>query len=205
MKVLGYLRISTDQQDLEAQRHALLHFAQRQQWLIGEFVEATASSSRSLKQRKINVLLERLGAGDKLLVTELSRLGRNMLETLQLIEQLKGQGVDTVFVRQPELSTDAPHAQLLLAVYGHFAEAERAYVSMRTKQGLAAARARGQQLGRPKGSRNRKGRVLDPHREEIAHYRGLGLSISAIAKLINAKLERPASYQTFQHYIQQMG
>lgn len=205
MKVLGYLRISTDQQDLETQRHQLLAYAQQRQWLIAEFVEARVSSTRSLKQRKIDLLLERLEAGDKLLVAELSRLGRNMLETLQLIETLKGRGVDTVFVRQPELSTDAPHAQLLLAVYSHFAEAERAYISMRTKQGLAAARARGQQLGRPKGSRNRKGRILDPHREEIAHYKGLGLSISAIAKLINTKLAQPASYQTFQHYIQQMG
>ena len=78
-----------------------------------------------------------------LLVAELSRLGRNMLETLNIINTLSEKGIKVVFVRQPELSTTANHAKLLLAIYSYFAESERDSISIRTKQGLAAAKLKG--------------------------------------------------------------
>ncbi|HMN28404.1 MAG TPA: recombinase family protein [Caldilineaceae bacterium] len=62
-----------------------------------------------------------------------------------------------------------PHTKLLLAIYSYFAESEREYISMRTKQGLAAAKASGKQLGRPKGVRNRH-HVLDPYKDQITQY-----------------------------------
>ena len=102
----------------------------------------------------------KLVEGDVLLVAELSRLGRNMLQTLNIINELSERGVQISFIRQPELSTTGPHTKLLLAIYSYFAETEREYISLRTKQGLVAARAKGKQLGRPKGSRDKE-RVLD--------------------------------------------
>ena len=129
-------------------------------------------------------MVSKLGAGDILLVAELSRLGRNMLQTLNIINELSEQSVKITFVRQPELSTTGAHAKLLLAIYSYFAEAERAYISLRTKQGLAAAKAMGKQLGRPVGSRN-KDRVLDPFREQILDYLKMGLNLVAIMKVVN--------------------
>lgn len=164
MKVIAHTRISTDQQDLEKQKHLLLDYAQKQGWLIDEFIEVAVSSKKSPRKRKIDELLEKLTQGDVLLVAELSRLGRNMLETLNIINTLSEKGIRLVFVRQPELSTTATHAKLLLAIYSYFAESEREYISIRTKQGLKAAKAKGVKLGRPKGSKNKKGRVLDSHK-----------------------------------------
>ena len=161
MKTIAYCRISTSQQDLEKQKHLLLEFAQKNQWLIHEFIEVEVSSQKSQQQRKIDILLEKLEKGDRLLVAELSRLGRNMLETLNIINTLTEKNIKIIFVRQPELSTNNHHSKLLLAIYSYFAESEREYISIRTKQGLAAAKAQGKQLGRPKGSRNKKGRALD--------------------------------------------
>jgi DNA invertase Pin-like site-specific DNA recombinase len=135
-----------------------------------------------------------------LLVAELSRLGRNMLETLNIIHHLTQQGVKIIFIRQPELSTTGPHTQLLLAIYSYFAETEREFISMRTKQGLAAAKAQGKQLGRPKGSRNQS-RPLDPYREQIQAYLQLGLSIAAIRKLINKQLDVPLTYNSYKYFI----
>jgi hypothetical protein len=86
-----------------------------------------------------------------------------------LINDLSVKGVKITFVRQPELSTTGSHGKLLLAIYSYFAEAEREFISVRVKQGLAAAKAKGVKLGRPKGSRNKK-RVLDPHRNKILKY-----------------------------------
>jgi len=113
MKVIAYTRISTDTQDLEKQKHLLLDYAQKHQLLIDAFIEVAVSSRQSQQERKIDVLLDTLGSGDLLLVAELSRLGRNMLETLNIIRALSDQEVKLVFVRQPELSTTAAHAKLL--------------------------------------------------------------------------------------------
>ena len=104
-KVIGYIRVSTDTQDLEKQRHLLLEDAQRHQLLIGEFINVEVSSRRDTKERRIDELLAKLDDGDTLIVAELSRLGRNMLETLNIINRLGEQGVRIIFVRQPELST----------------------------------------------------------------------------------------------------
>ena len=201
MKTIGYIRVSMDTQDLEKQRHLLLEYAQQNRLIIDAFIEVEVSSRKTPQERKIDELLSRLDEGDHLLVAELSRLGRNMLETLNIINALSEQGIKIIFVRQPELSTSGPHGKLLLAIYSYFAEAERDYISMRTKQGLAAARANGQQLGRPKGSRNKKGRALDPFREEIREYLAKGVPLTSIRKIINPQLEKPMAYNTYWLYV----
>ncbi len=201
MKIIAYTRISTDGQDLDKQKHLLLRYAQEQQWIINEFIEVTVSSRQSRQERKIDLLLDKLQTGDILLVAELSRLGRNMLETLNIINTVSEQGIKLVFVRQPELSTTASRAKLLLAIYSYFAEAERDYISIRTKQGLAAARAKGVKLGRPKGSKNKRGRLLDRYRDQMGELLKLGVPVGSIIKIINAQLEQPASYNTYRYYI----
>ncbi len=124
-----------------------------------------------------------------------------MLQTLNIINELSERGVKITFVRQPELSTTGPHGKLLLAIYSYFAETERAYISLRTKQGLAAAKAKGKQLGRPKGSRNQE-RVLDPYRFEISGYLEMGLNLAAVMKLINPQLEKPLTYNSYRYFVQ---
>ena len=161
-KIIGYARISTDKQDLDKQRHLLLEYARKQRLVIDEFIEVEVSSRQNVSERRIDELQSKLQEGDILLVAELSRLGREMLQVLNIINDLSVKGVKITFVRQPELSTTGSYGKLLLAIYSYFAEAEREFISMRVKQGLAAARAKGVKLGRPKGSRNKK-RVLDPH------------------------------------------
>ncbi len=201
MKVIGYIRVSTDKQDLEKQRHLLLDHAQRNQLVVNEFIHAEASSRKDTKDRRIDELLTKLTKGDTLLVAELSRLGRNMLETLNIINELSQNGVSIVFIRQPELSTIGTHTKLLLAIYSYFAEVEREYISMRTKQGLAAARAKGKLLGRPKGSRS-KNRILDPYREQIKEYLQMDLNLASIMKIVNNQLEKPISYNTLKYFVQ---
>lgn len=203
MLTLAYIRVSTDEQDLSKQKHLLLEYAQQQRLIIDRFIEAEVSSRKTPYERRIVELLDLLHTGDHLLVAELSRLGRNMLETLNIINVLSERGIKLTFVRQPELSTSGGHGKLLLAIYSYFAEAERDYISLRTKQGLAAARANGKLLGRPKGSRNKSGLILTPFADQICTYRQLGLSIHTIQKLINPLLPKPATYNTFKYYMQQ--
>ena len=146
--------------------------------------------------------MSRLNKGDILLVAELSRLGRNMFEVINIINELSENGVEIVFVRQPELSTMSTHRKLLLAIYSYFAEAERDFISMRTKQGLAAAKASGKKLGRPKGSQN-KDKPLDAFREQIREYLDLGLSLNRVRVIINPQLQKPLTYPSYRYYVQQ--
>lgn len=202
MQVIAYIRVSSDKQDLHQQEHLLLKYAQQHHLPISDFIQVEVSALRNPKARRIEELLSRLHQGDILLVAELSRLGRNMFEVINLINQLSANGVQLVFVRQPELSTAGPQGKLLLAIYSYFAEAEREFISVRTQQGLAAARARGKQLGRPKGSRN-KLRVLDPHRQQIKAYLQLKIPLRRIRSLINPHLVEPISYPSYRYFVRQ--
>jgi DNA invertase Pin-like site-specific DNA recombinase len=199
-KTIGYIRVSTDKQDADKQRHLLLEYAQAKHMLIDEFIAVEISSRKNQKERRIEELKAKLQRGDTLMVAELSRLGRNMLETLNIINELSENGISIVFVRQPELSTLGPHTKLLLAIYSYFAESEREYISMRTKQGLAAAKASGKQLGRPKGVRN-KHHVLDPFKAQITQYLTMGLNLAAILKIVNHQLTKPVTYQTLKYHV----
>jgi len=203
MKTIGYIRVSTDKQDLNNQEHAILTFANTQKLHIDEIVQIEISATKSKRKRRVEELLDKLSHGDKLITTELSRLGRNMIETLNIIEQLTVEGVELVFVNQPELSLHSsnPYGKLMIAIYSYFAEAEREFISIRTKQGLAAAKAKGIELGRPKGAKNKKGLKLNQFQDQIEKFLQLGLSVTAIQKLINDQLEDPISYNTFRNYI----
>jgi DNA invertase Pin-like site-specific DNA recombinase len=200
-KIIGYIRISTDKQDLDKQRHLLLEYARKHHLFIDEFIEVEVSSRQDAGERRIDKLQSKLQAGDILLVAELSRLGREMLQVLNIINDLSENGVKIIFVRQPELSTTGSYGKLLLAIYSYFAEAEREFISMRVKQGLAAAKAKGVKLGRPKGSRNKK-RVLDPYRDEILEYLGKGIDLASVRKLVNPELEKPISYNSYKYFVE---
>jgi DNA invertase Pin-like site-specific DNA recombinase len=183
------------------QKHLLLEYAQEHKLLIHELMTVEMSSRTDTKQRRIDELQAKLADGDTLLVAELSRLGRNMLETLVIINTLSEKGVKSSFVRQPELSTTGQHGKLLLAIYSYIAETEREFISMRTKDGLKTARAEGKLLGRRKGSKNRT-RRLDPFKEQIRGYLAIPLPCASILKIVNHQLERPVSYNKLRYYVE---
>lgn len=200
--VFGYIRVSTEQQSLQNQKHKILEYAQQHKMMIDEFIELEISSKKSQKERKIDILLEKMEEGDTLICTELSRLGRNMLEILNLVERFNQHKIKLIFTNQPELSTNQNEAlsALLLAIYGYFAQTEREIISERTKQGLSAAREMGKVLGRPKGAKN-KTRILDPYKDEISRLLSIGVSQSSILKIINAKLDKPISMTALRYFL----
>jgi DNA invertase Pin-like site-specific DNA recombinase len=180
----------------------LFKYAQLHKLQIDEFIQLEISSRKNRQARRIDDLMQRLSDGDTLIVAELSRLGRNMFEVISIINDLSEKGVKVVFVRQPELSTAGPHRKLLLAIYSYFAEAERDFISVRTKQGLAAAKASGKKLGRPKGSRNKQ-RALDPFHKQIREYLQLNIPLRRISRIINPQLENGLAYSSYQYFVQQ--
>src|SRR5947207_9396630 len=98
--IYAYLRISTDKQSLENQRYELLRFAAEKRLLIDQWEEETVSSTKKLEKRKLNTLLASLQAGDILLVSELSRLGRSLLEIMSILHTLMEKGVQVFTAKE---------------------------------------------------------------------------------------------------------
>jgi DNA invertase Pin-like site-specific DNA recombinase len=180
-RIYAYIRVSTEKQSLQNQKGVILEYAQQNKMIVDDFIEVEISSMKSQRERKIEELLSRLDSGDILIVTELSRLGRKMIEVLSLIERLNEKGVQLVFVTQPELSTNQNSAlsSLLLAIYGYFAQTEREILSERTRNGM---RASSNKAGRPKGTTGKS--KLDDRLDEVKQCLELGLNMTSIAKLL---------------------
>ena len=88
LKTVAYLRVSTGSQDLANQKLAILEFSQKRRFPIDQFIESRISSRKSPLERRIDEMLGTLQPGDRLLVSELSRLGRSLSQVIQIVETL---------------------------------------------------------------------------------------------------------------------
>ena len=98
--VIGYVRVSKEAQDVKNQRHELLEYANRRGVHIDEFVELEMPSRRDTKARRIDELLDRLHTGDMLIVSELSRAGRSVIEIISLVNSLIKKRVRFVAIKE---------------------------------------------------------------------------------------------------------
>jgi DNA invertase Pin-like site-specific DNA recombinase len=165
--IVGYVRVSKEEQDVRNQRHELLEYANRQGLHVDEFIELEMSSRRDTKARRIDELLDRLRAGDMLIVSELSRAGRSVVEIISIVNRLIKDRVRFVAIKEGlDVRGDQDiQTKVMVTVFSLLAELERDLISERTKQALAAKKAQGVRLGRPKGSLG--GSKLDSRVPEI--------------------------------------
>ena len=145
MRTVAYLRVSTPQQDVSSQRLAILEYAQEHNLHIDDFIEATASGQASEKRRRLDELLNGLHRGDRLIVSELSRLGRSLGQIVAILDALAKAGVAFVALKENirvEGKRDV-QTKVMTTLFALFAEVERELISERTREGLAKARASG--------------------------------------------------------------
>lgn len=186
-KILGYIRVSTNKQDLNNQRLELLEYARKNGLHINDFIEAEVSSRKSTQARRIDELQEILNKDDLLLVPDLSRLGRSVGQVIQIIDNLIKKGIRFISVKERikiEGEQDI-QTKTMVTMFGLFAEIERDLISQRTKQGLSAAKERGKLLGRPKGKGKSK---LDEHKIEIEALLQNGTTKAFIARRYKTSL-----------------
>jgi DNA invertase Pin-like site-specific DNA recombinase len=193
MAVYGYIRVSTDKQDTENQRFEILKYANRKKLGNVEFIEETISGRKSWKERQLGKLVEKIQKGDILIVTELSRLGRSMLEIMELLSILLRKRVELHIVKNKKVLKDDLHLKIFAMAFSMAAEIERELVSQRTKEAIARARAQGKRIGRPRGPGRSS---LDAYYDQIKELLEKGVSITSIAKIIG----KP--YSTVYNFIQ---
>lgn len=150
MALVGYMRVSTAEQKTDGQRDALIAAGVTDD--ARHIFEDHGVSGAKAERPGLTKCLDSLRAGDTLIVAKLDRLGRSLGNLVQLFQELAERGVGVRVLDNPMLSTDgnSSQAKLMLGIYGAFAEYERDLVRERTNIGLAAARARGRNGGRPK-------------------------------------------------------
>ncbi|XPS87631.1 resolvase domain protein [Desulfosarcina variabilis str. Montpellier] len=177
---VAYLRVSTQDQDTEKNKDDILRFANDRKFGHVEFVEEKVSGRKSWKERKIAGIVDDLSVGHRIITPELSRLGRSTLEVLEILNAAKERGIAVFSVKEKiELNGDDIQSKVMATMLSLFAELERNFISMRTKEALAAKKKEGVKLGRPVGSFKSK---LDCHRDEIVALLKMGVTKVKIAE-----------------------
>lgn len=169
--LIGYARVSTDDQDLTNQR-AELHAA----GCVRIFAEKITGTQRD--RPELARLLDHLRAGDVVTVTRLDRLARNTRDLLEIAERIQTMGAGLRSLAEPWADTSSPAGKMILTIMAGIAEFERSLIIDRTRNGREAAKARGVKFGpRP---------TLTP--AQIEHGRSLidqnGLTVKAAAELL---------------------
>jgi DNA invertase Pin-like site-specific DNA recombinase len=159
--IYGYIRVSTDKQTTENQRFEIQGFAERNNIVIDEWIEETISSTKDLQKRKLGKLIRRVRKDDLIIASELSRLGRNLLQVMGILNNLLNTDARVWTIKDNyKLGDDIP-SKVLAFAFGLSAEIERKMISQRTKEALARVRAEGKTLGRPLGRRSAKLKLTD--------------------------------------------
>ncbi len=182
-QVFGYLRVSTTEQELEKNRADILKLANERDLGQVTFIEEKASGKINWRQRKIAEILEAANAGDTIIVSELSRLGRSMLEIMEILSVSLTKGVFIFAVKGNWTLDDSIQSKVVAMAFSMAAEIERDLISSRTKEALRHCKAMGIKLGRPRGAGKSK---LDKFRPEIEALLQNGTTQKFIAKRYNA-------------------
>ena len=139
--IIGYARVSTDDQSLDAQTDALAAAG-------AERIFADKISGTTRKRLELDRLFDQLRNGDVVVVTKYDRLARSLRDLLDIVEAIGARGAGFRSLAE-EIDTTTPAGRLIFHVFASIAEFERDRISERTREGLAAARRRGRVGGRP--------------------------------------------------------
>ena len=154
--IYGYIRVSTDKQTTENQRFEIEKFIGANNLIIDQWINETISATKALRKRQLGKLLNRLEKGDILIASELSRLGRNLLQVMSILHLCMDKEVQVWTIKDNyRLGADI-QSKVLAFAFGLSAEIERNLISQRTKEALLRIKAEGKILGRPVGRKSNR-------------------------------------------------
>lgn len=182
--IYAYCRCSTEKQTLAHQRFEIKQFAAREKIKIQNWVTETISSRQSLSKRQLGKLLNQLQKDDILIATELSRLGRSLLEIMNILQLCLDKSCQIWTLKENyRLGTDI-QSKVLAFAFSLSAEIERQLISERTRVSLAKLKNDGHKLGRPLGAKA-KSLKLNTHLKQIQDLCARGVPKTQIALMLN--------------------
>ena len=188
----AYIRVSTDHQHVENQKHEILTYTQKHDIQIDKWIDETISSRKPLQERKLGKLLKKLKKGDILIATELSRLGRNLLEVMGILQNCLEKDCQIWTLKENyRLGADI-QSKVLAFAFSLASEIERQLISERTKNSLQRLKDEGKHLGRPYGFSYKK---LQKRHDKIKELLDKNVTKAEIARLMDC------SWITLHRYI----
>ena len=181
--IYGYIRVSTDKQTVENQRFEINQFCHRQEMVVEKWIEETISGAKNIQDRKLGKLLKRMKKGDILICSELSRLGRNLLMIMGILNECMNRDIQVWTIKDNYRLGSDINSKVLAFAFGLSAEIERNLISQRTKEALARKKAEGVVLGRPKGRKSSKTK-LTGQEKQIKELLDKKVSYSAIGRIL---------------------
>lgn len=181
MSNYAYVRISTEMQNLENQRHEILNWSIQRSISVNNWVTEAVSGTVDWEKRRLGRLLKRMKKGDLLICTELSRLGRNLFMVMSILNYCSAKGISVHTIKDGFDLSNNLNSKIIAFAFALAAEIERSLISQRTKEALAAKRSSGVRLGRPKGPSQKTLRVC-ADAEQIERLLANGVSRSEVAR-----------------------
>ena len=190
--IYGYLRVSSDEQDVNSQRQGVEQFAIDKGWNIEQYItDEGVSGGKDPDKRNLGPLLKKLTKGDTVIASEISRLGRDLYMVMDILHFCMKQEVVIYTVKDRFVLGDDIQSKVLAFAFGLAAEIERQMIRQRTKEGLMLRVKMGILLGRPPGAKSSKGKVkskMEKNKQWILTSLENGLSRRLIAEKL--KLDR---------------
>lgn len=153
--IYGYLRVSSDDQTVLNQKEGVVAFASVRGWKIDAYIlDEGISGTKDPDKRNLGMLLKKVQTGDTIICSEISRLGRNLMMVMSILEMLMKRNCKLYTVKDNYELGNNIQSTVLAFAFGLSAQIERDMISMRTKEALARKKAQGIILGRPIGRRN---------------------------------------------------
>lgn len=181
--IYGYCRVSTTHQTEENQHFVIQNFAKCNNLTIDAWVEEKISSSKKLSERKLGTLLQQLKTGDILITTEISRLGRSLMEVMGILQYCLEQECQVWTLKENfRLGADI-QSKVLAFAFGLSAELSKQLLQERVRESLARLKANGKKLGRPKGAAS-KNLKLSRNQKRLQNLITRGVSKNEIARLM---------------------
>ena len=181
--IYGYIRVSTDKQTIRNQRYEIDQFCEKNFLTVDKWIEEVISGTKKAEERKLGKLIKRMKKGDVLICSELSRLGRNLLMIMSILNECMNRNIQVWTIKDNYRLGDDISSKVLAFAFGLSSEIERNLISQRTKEALARKRAEGVVLGRPKGRKSNI-KKLSGKESEIKAMLNKQTSKSAIARML---------------------
>lgn len=196
--IYGYIRVSTDKQNIENQRFEIENYCKERGMIVGSWIEETISGTKKIDQRKLGKLLNKLKTDDILICAELSRLGRNMFMIMSILNYCMEKEIKVWTIKDNYRLGDDLTSKVLAFAFGLSAEIERNLISQRTKEALVKKRAEGIILGRPKGKKSSYYK-LSGKDDLIEELLNKGISKTQIARILSVHRNTLSKYMKENH------
>lgn len=181
MTVYAYLRVSTQLQTIESQKYEIKKWCSRNGLLVNVWITESVSGTVAWENRKLGRIIKRMKNDDLLVCTEISRLGRNMLMIMSILNHCSAKGIRIHTIKDNFDLTDSINSKIIAFAFALASEIERNLISQRTREALAAKKQQGIKLGRPNGQTAKVVRIISDQ-EIIKDYLSNGESIASLAK-----------------------